>query len=165
MDDYISKPVRIAELQAVLERWGPTKSRAFDTAFFLRHPPPPSAGLLDEAILAELRDMPPSDGISMLRELIDLFLDGAPARIAQILQCVNDPPKLAFHAHALKSMSLNLGAKKIIDLSQRLEDLGLAGSVQQAPALVGELETTFSQTKAQLLAVRDNEGEKSAPQS
>jgi CheY-like chemotaxis protein/HPt (histidine-containing phosphotransfer) domain-containing protein len=164
MDDYISKPVRIAELQAVLERWGPTKSRAFDTAYFLRHPPP-SADLLDETILAELRDMPPSDGVSMLRELIDLFLDGAPARIAQIVQCVNDPPKLAFHAHALKSMSLNLGAKKIVDLSQRLEDLGHAGSVQQAPALVGELETTFSQTKAQLLALRDKEGQKSAPQS
>jgi signal transduction histidine kinase/HPt (histidine-containing phosphotransfer) domain-containing protein/BarA-like signal transduction histidine kinase len=164
MDDYISKPVRIAELQAALERWGPTKSHKFDTAYFIRHPPPPSAGLLDEAILTELGDMPLSDGVSMLHELIDLFLDSAPGRIAQIQQFVADPQKLAFHAHALKSMSLNLGAKKIVELSQKLEDLGRAGSVQEVPTLVSELENTFSQTKAQLLAIRDKEGKRFSPQ-
>ena len=31
MDDYISKPVRIGELQAALERWGPLKTTPFDT--------------------------------------------------------------------------------------------------------------------------------------
>ncbi len=155
MDDYISKPVRIAELQAVLERWGPTKSRKFDTAYYMRNPPPTAAGLLDQAMIAELRDMPPTDGVSMLRELIDLFLQSAPGRIAQINQFINDPPKLAFHAHALKSMSLNLGAKRIVELSQKLEEMGRAGSVQQAPEVVRELETIFTQTKAQLLPLRE----------
>jgi CheY-like chemotaxis protein/HPt (histidine-containing phosphotransfer) domain-containing protein len=154
MDDYISKPVRIAELQSALERWGPTKSRKLDTAFFVRNPPPPSAGLLDEVMISELRDMPPLEGVSMLHELIDLFLESAPGRIAQISEFVNDPRKLAFHAHALKSMSLNLGAKKIVALSQELENLGRAGAVEQAPGLVRELEVTFSQTKAQLLPLR-----------
>ncbi len=155
MDDYISKPVRIAELQAVLERWGPTKSRKFDTAYYMRNPLPASAGLIDQAMIAELRDMPPTDGVSMLRELIDLFLQSAPGRIAQINQFVNDPPKLAFHAHALKSMSLNLGAKRIVELSQKLEEMGRAGSIQQAPEVVRELESIFTQTKAQLLPLRD----------
>lgn len=61
MDDYISKPVRIGELQTALERWGPTKSRKFDTAFLRRMPATTKPGdLLDETILAELRDMPPN---------------------------------------------------------------------------------------------------------
>ena len=157
MDDYISKPIRIAELQAALERWGPTKSRKFDTNYFRRNPPPSSAGVLDESIIAELRDMPPSDGVTMLRELIDLFLEGAPSRIAQIRQFLNDPPQLVFHAHALKSISLNLGCKRLAELSQKLEDYGRAGTLENAPDLAVQLEMTFSQTKAQLLALREQE--------
>jgi hypothetical protein len=52
-------------------------------------------------------------------------------------------------------MSLNLGAKRIVELTQKLEELGRAGSVNEAPALVKELETTFTQTKAHLLPLRD----------
>ena len=157
MDDYISKPVRIVELQTALERWGPTKSRKHDTNYFLRHPHSISAGLLDDDTIAELRQMPPSDGVSMLSELIDLYLDSAPARITQIFQFAGDPQKLAFHSHALKSMSLNLGCKRIIELTQKLEDLGRAGDVQGAPQLIHDLESSFSQTKAQLLILRQEE--------
>jgi len=157
MDDYIAKPVRLAELQSALERWGPTKARKPDTSYYLRHPHSISAGLLDEDIIAELREMPPSDGASMLCELIDLFLDSAPTRITQIYQFASDSQKLAFHAHALKSMSLNLGCKRVIELAQKLEDLGRAGDLHNALDLVRELEGTFRQTKAQLVILRNEE--------
>ena len=156
MDDYISKPVRIGELQIALERWGPLRARSPETSFFTRPKPVQAEGLLDQAIIAELREMPPSDGVSMLHELVDLFLDGAPQRIAQIGQFIEDPPNLAFHAHALKSMSLNLGAKRIVEISQKLEELGRAGNVTEAKPLLKELEATFSRTRAQLLPLRDN---------
>src|SRR5262249_26682758 len=80
MDADIAKPVRLAELQSALERWGPMRTRKPDTAFISRNRPIPAEQLLDQAIIAELRDMPPSDGVSMLRELVDLFLEGAPQR-------------------------------------------------------------------------------------
>src|SRR5690606_3965333 len=127
MDDYISKPVRVADLQAALERWGPTKVVKHDTSYFLRNPTSLSPGLLDESVIADLREMPPTNGISMLRELIDLYIESAPTRVTQIAQATADPKKLAFHAHALKSMSLNMGAKRIIELAQRLENLGNSG--------------------------------------
>ncbi len=155
MDDYISKPVRIAELQSALERWGPMRSRKPDTAFITRMKPIPAEQLIDQAIIAELREMPPSDGVSMLQELVDLFLDGAPRRIGQISQFIHDPSQLAFHAHALKSMSLNLGARRIVELSRKLEELGRAGKVEEAPALLKELEISFGQTRAHLLPLRD----------
>ena len=154
MDDYISKPVRVGELQAALERWGPTKARKSDTAFLSRLKSAPAGALLDQAILIELRNLPPSSGVSMLQELVDLFLQGAPQRIAQISQSINDGPMLAFHAHALKSMSLNLGAKRIIELSQKLEELGRARNVHAAPALLQQLESAFTETKIQLLTLR-----------
>jgi signal transduction histidine kinase/HPt (histidine-containing phosphotransfer) domain-containing protein len=156
MDDYISKPVRIVELQSALERWGPLCNRSFDTSFFARQRSTNPESLLDHAMISELRDMPPSDGVSMLHELVDLFLQGAPARIAQIGQAIENPSQLAFHAHALKSMSLNLGAKRIVEIAQKLEELGRAGTVDDARPLLRELETSFAQTREQLLPLRDN---------
>jgi CheY-like chemotaxis protein/HPt (histidine-containing phosphotransfer) domain-containing protein len=156
MDDYISKPVRLPELQSALERWGPMRTRKPDTAFLARPKSIPAEHLIDQAIIAELREMPPTDGVSMLRELVDLFLDGAPQRIAQIGQSINDATQLAFHAHALKSMSLNMGAKRIVELSQKLEELGRTGNVSDAPALLNELESSFTQTRAHLLPLRDH---------
>ncbi len=159
MDDYISKPVRVADLQAALERWGPTKMIKHDTSYFLRHPDSLSPGLLDDGVIADLRDMPPTNGLSMLRELIDLYLESAPARVLQIVQSADDARKLAFHAHALKSMSLNMGARRIVELSQRLENLGNSGSVLGAATIIKELEEVFTQTKVQLLVLRENEAQ------
>jgi CheY-like chemotaxis protein/HPt (histidine-containing phosphotransfer) domain-containing protein len=164
MDDYISKPVRIADLQATIERWGPTKMLKHDTSYFLRHPQSLAPGLLDEVTINELRDMPPTNGLSMLRELIDLFVETAPMRVTQIVQSAEDAKKLAFHAHALKSMSLNLGCKRIVELAQQLENLGSSGNVIGAMPIIQELETVFTQTKVQLLVLRDKEPHPTGPQ-
>jgi CheY-like chemotaxis protein/HPt (histidine-containing phosphotransfer) domain-containing protein len=158
MDDFISKPVRIGELQAALERWGQTKSQKPDTAFVRRERPSRVADLLDHAVLAELRQMPASDGVPIVKELINLFLGSAPQRIAQINQFLEDPQKMAFHAHALKSMSLNLGAKKMVELCQKLEALGHGGNVEGAPGLLQELERTYNLTASELIPLRDQAG-------
>jgi CheY-like chemotaxis protein/HPt (histidine-containing phosphotransfer) domain-containing protein len=155
MDDYISKPVRVGELQAALERWGPLKRRSPDTTFSRRPKALRAEDLLDGAMIEELRAMPPANGVSMLRELIDMFLEGAPARLHQISHSLNDPGNLAFHAHALKSMSLNLGAKRLVELCQKLEEFGQQGTLTGAPAVFQELQTAFDQTKTHLFPLRD----------
>ena len=158
MDDYISKPIRIAELQAAIERWGPTKKRHSETTTFLRKDSSPTADLLDSNMLAELREMAPTEGVSMLRELIDLYLDSAPKRITQIREAAHHPVNLAFHAHALKSMSLNMGAQKIVELTKRLEEMGRAGNINDSAQLISELENAFVLTRAQLEAIRESAG-------
>jgi CheY-like chemotaxis protein/HPt (histidine-containing phosphotransfer) domain-containing protein len=154
MDDYISKPVRIGDLQAALERWGQGRNRKLETAFFSRVKPLTADQLLDMGIIADLREMPPEKGVTMLSELITLFLDGAPQRIKQINDAIQNPIQLAFHAHALKSMSLNMGAKRIVELTRKLEELGRTSNLAEAPQLAKELESAFNQTKVQLLALQ-----------
>ena len=155
MDDYISKPVRIRELQSVLERWAGRIVKKSDTSFFARQGI--RSHLLDESLIAELRGLPPADGATMLKELIDLFLESAPQRITQINQFLSDPQKMAFHAHALKSMSLNLGANRIADLCQKLEEMAHAGNEESVARLSQELERTFRLTHAELISLRDSE--------
>jgi len=154
MDDYISKPVRVGDLQAALERWGQGRTRKPDTSFFSRMKPLAADQLLDMNMIAELREMPPENGVSMLSELITLFLDGAPQRIKQIGESVQVPDQLAFHAHALKSMSLNMGAKRMVELAKKLEELGRTSNLAEAPQLAKELETAFHQTKVHLASLR-----------
>jgi HPt (histidine-containing phosphotransfer) domain-containing protein len=161
MDDYISKPVRIGELQTAIERWGPTKSHKHDTAMLRRVPAAP-AEMLDPAVLAELRDMPTAEGVSVLRELIDLFLESAPQNILQIQETAADPARLTFYAHSLKSMSMNLGCKRIIDLAQQLETMGSRGDVKDAPGVIRELGVAFNETKLQLVALRDQEPDRAS---
>jgi HPt (histidine-containing phosphotransfer) domain-containing protein len=90
----------------------------------------------------------------MLRELVDIFIDSAPRRITQISQAIADPERLGFHAHALKSMGLNLGAKQIVQLSEKLEKLAREGKTDFAPSVLNDLQAAFTQTKARLLELR-----------
>jgi len=155
MDDYISKPVRIADMQAAIERWGPTRITQKKGTSFLRNMPPQAGDLLDTGVVNELREIPSAEGSSMLHELIDLFLDAAPKRLQQIRASAQNSTELAFHAHALRSMSLNMGARKIVELTKRIEDMGRKGAAIEAQELITELENTFVLTRAQLETIRD----------
>ncbi len=155
MDDYITKPVRIGELQAALEKWAGKVVKKTDTSFFTRQGI--TKTLLDQTLISELRAMPPVGGATMLKELIALFLEQAPGRITQINQFLNDPHKMAFHAHALKSMSLNLGANRIGQLCQKLEEMAHSGNEESIARLARELEVTFRSTQAELISLQESE--------
>jgi hypothetical protein len=52
-------------------------------------------------------------------------------------------------------MSLNLGAKRMVEISLKLEDLARSGKLAEAPDLLRELEIAFNQTKVHLLPLRE----------
>jgi CheY-like chemotaxis protein/HPt (histidine-containing phosphotransfer) domain-containing protein len=149
MDDYISKPVRVADLQSALERWGPLKSKKSDTSFLSRARSANAAEVLDPAVIAELRRMPGQD-TNMLQELVRLFIEKAPHHLAELKSSVNEPRKLVIHAHTLKSMGLDLGAKRLVRVAQKLEEI--ADTPEASPILIQELENAFELTKNQLVA-------------
>jgi HPt (histidine-containing phosphotransfer) domain-containing protein len=157
MSDYICKPVRIADLQNAIEKWGSRRTAT---------PPSPKleyvtgdADALDLSILEELKELPDSEGIGMLDEMLALFFDTAPKRIEQIKASANDAPRLAFNSHALKSMSLHLGAKRLVALAQKLELCGASKQLEGAATLIGELESCYVQTKIQLKHYRGKQAD------
>ncbi|MCX6894788.1 MAG: response regulator, partial [Verrucomicrobia bacterium] len=150
MDDYVSKPVRVGELQAVIEKWGAAKAVPVAAAA-------PDEALLDARMIAELREVPSDGGAPLLVELVDLFRESAPRNLAQIRASLHDPAKLSFEAHTLKSMSLNLGANHVVALAQKLETLGRTGHLEACEPLLAELEQAYKLTEAELLSLRNAE--------
>ena len=104
MDDYISKPVRISELQAALERWGPLKTAHSDTKILLRAKATSPDELLDEKLLALLRtsaNLQPDDA---RRRLLEQFFQTVPQSLNQLSQNLSDPTTFAAQAQALNQL-------------------------------------------------------------
>jgi signal transduction histidine kinase/HPt (histidine-containing phosphotransfer) domain-containing protein len=156
MHDYICKPVRIADLQTAIEKWGTARASISKPAFQGYYAAEPEDSL-DLSILEEVKQLPPSEGLSMLEELVALFLDSAPKRIQQIRESVEDAPRLAFNAHALKSIALHLGAKKLVSIAQQLEQCGHAKDLAKVPGLINDLELAYTRTKAELISYRNRQ--------
>ncbi len=154
MDDYISKPVRINELKAILERWGPARTGKTEQALVQQSTGVAAADLIDARVLDELRTLGPVDGVPMVRKLIELFIEDAPKRIEQLQHANGDPAKLAFHAHALKAMGLNLGAKKVVEICQQLEEKARNGDLAGTETLLAQLQDVYRQTERELLALK-----------
>ena len=151
MDDYISKPVRISELQAALERWGPLKTAHSDTKILLRAKATSPDELLDEKLLALLRtsaNLQPDDA---RRRLLEQFFQTVPQSLNQLSQNLSDPTTFAAQAQALNQLGPQAGAKRISSLAQKLEDLGHSGNLESAPAVLQELRAASALTRTQLL--------------
>jgi CheY-like chemotaxis protein/HPt (histidine-containing phosphotransfer) domain-containing protein len=144
MDDYISKPIKVPELQAALERWG-QHLRPIAA-------PPASTGpaaVIDWSVLDGLRELQTEGEPDFVQEMLGLYLDNAPRLIDHIRQAIadQDPPALQHSAHTLKGNSGSLGAQQISALCFELEKLGRNGIVEGAPALLGELEREFDRVR------------------
>ena len=109
-------------------------------------PPPPvaSGDLLDEEVLRDLEDIMGDE----LKPLVTVFLGDSPKRIAMLEQSAaqNDINGLSQQAHALKSASANLGAKRMSAEAKTLELAARAGQVDNPVARVAQLKAVYLAT-------------------
>ncbi|MBI3876608.1 MAG: response regulator, partial [Verrucomicrobia bacterium] len=170
MDDYIAKPVRIAELQEALERAGKARTQRAPAPPAASAPPAeeptpaafakpssaesPAEDLIDTAVIEELHEMKSKDGTPLLHELIDLFMQNAPKHIAQIKAATSNPTKLVFAAHVFRGMSLNLGASKLGEVCQEIETIGNSGKTEGLDTLIPQMDRLFEQTIAEFTRLR-----------
>jgi len=143
MDDYLSKPIRTEELAAALARFVPA---ARDDGQSLRD----SGDVLDPAALAQLRET--AGDASLLRELIDAFLQNAPRLLGELSGDEAEVVRRA--AHTLRSNASTFGATALAGLCQRLEDRARAGELDGAGELARQIESEYEHAAAALGAVR-----------
>jgi PAS domain S-box-containing protein len=167
MDDYIAKPVRVAELEAVLQRWIPetyrnTRGEATQVDRNTLHTEPGSRlssgepeaceAPVDSETLAALRALGDEDSPDFLESLIVQFLQDAPVRLKEIQKVIEreEAKPLERAAHGLKGTCSNLGAKPMAGLCADLQDIGASGVLLHASEKLARLEVEFDRVRARL---------------
>jgi two-component system, sensor histidine kinase and response regulator len=113
--------------------------------------------VLDQNALNALRSLQDDGDDDLLGELIDLFLQDAPTRLASIRHAIarKDWAGLMAAAHSLKGSCGSLGALHMADLCGRLERCRrTGGSRREAEAIFGELEIQAVLVREALLRER-----------
>jgi len=160
MDDYVAKPIRTEELFAALGRWiGWENEQGETVAAEGGALAPPAAGSTDPAddgidisILRDILELSEDGGPELLRELIGIFFEEAPARLDHLRGGTvdHDPARVARAAHAMKGGASNIGAARLAAFCAQLEKLGRAGSLEGAAGVVGEIEVELARARAAL---------------
>jgi CheY-like chemotaxis protein len=167
MDDYIAKPVMPEDLAAIIDKWvgianmSDSRAKVAHSSSAAAASQSPESGqqaplalVIDEAVLAELREYQNPGEPDFVTELIGVFTEDLADRLAQInagLQA-GDANRVRHAAHALKGASGELGAQRMREICSRLELSAEAGSIATAPAMLRELEDEAIQVRAALAA-------------
>lgn len=96
-----------------------------------------------------------STGDDFIGELVDAFLDDAPALIAQMKSALADKNAEAFRraAHSMKSNAATFGAMELSALAKELENLARENNLEVG-SRVETVETEFQAVRQELISLK-----------
>lgn len=160
MDDYISKPIKIEEIQFAIERWGASTAEDVepetaepqsesDAALEIDEP------LLEMAVINELKEMDDDleeDEIGFFQELTETFFEESDELLETIRQAIadGDSETIGKSAHSLKGASANIGANVLAEVCKDVEMKGKSGDISGIEPMIDTLEKIYNQTVTEL---------------
>jgi PAS domain S-box-containing protein len=145
MDDYITKPVRRADLLAMLEKW--TRGVRTEDVF---HKPFDVSQVRDDP-MDYVRAVEEFEGDEdFLREVIQGFLDAVDGQLRVLEQSLaeGDAETVAREAHAIKGGAANLTADALAGAARELENLGRSNVLEKGLETLADLEREYGRLKA-----------------
>jgi CheY-like chemotaxis protein/HPt (histidine-containing phosphotransfer) domain-containing protein len=127
MDDYLSKPARLADLKAMLEKWLPVaENRGQESA--------PASVPVDVNVLKALI----GDDEATLREFLHDFRVSATKTAAELKAACQSgrAARAGALAHKLKSSARSMGALALGEVCEEMEQAGKAGDTEALAALL-----------------------------
>lgn len=107
---------------------------------------------IDPVAIENLRALNPGDDDAFLRDIIGIYLEDTPLRIAELKQSLaaSDQPKFTRAAHSIKGSSSNLGADQLRATAEKLEHESRKNGLAGLEELVAKVESDFETAKAEL---------------
>ncbi len=153
MDDYVSKPFRLAAVRALIDR-RPELRPSGTQAVRRQHPPGGGVDRFDPALLSDIGD---ADTES---ELISMFIDQTTRLLPGLSAAIDtaDPERLQRLAQMLKESAATVGATRIAELCRALCQIAKGDITPEASEINSQLagalhETTTAITAHKLLGV------------
>jgi CheY-like chemotaxis protein/HPt (histidine-containing phosphotransfer) domain-containing protein len=153
MDDFLGKPITLAELAAVLGRW--LRRPGPELAVLRAAPPGPRpAGDPSPTMVAYLRGLVEDSSPRIVREVIGTFLQTTPPRLRALRDAASrgDVVTVQRAAHSLKGSFGQIRHEASARLSARLEALCQDGRLEGAHEIVGALEEEYQLMRVALEA-------------
>jgi signal transduction histidine kinase/CheY-like chemotaxis protein len=170
MDDYLSKPFKQAQLSRMMTKWTPDlvvhlvslegkKNECnghVEAGEQLSHTPLFSAGqapvgattsqLLDTSVLAQFHTLDKTGNNKIVHSIVKSYLQETPQYIQAMINACDNTEQLYKAAHALKSSSDNIGAKRLALLCKDIENLGRRGEYNMASVMLSQLQVLYQDT-------------------
>jgi len=164
MDDYISKPVTLDNLQLVLERYlmkKPTEDetkdqieRTADTQL-----PEDYSDVLDLTALDSIRTLQTETDTDLLKELIELYFSEGRKLLENLDQAIQagDAHQIEFSAHRLKGSSAYLGVLKVGVICRTIEESARENELEQVRRLAPQLRSEYMRASIALRILQNQE--------
>jgi HPt (histidine-containing phosphotransfer) domain-containing protein len=137
MDDYVSKPIRVAELTEALRRAWTSRHEGANAE--------PAKSVID---IASYRELEATAGADFASELVGTFLEEAPSMLAELrtAHAASDADTFRRVAHSIKSNAATFGAVSLSDLARGLE----LGGLPTGTLLLDRLDAACAQASSAL---------------
>ena len=143
MDDYLAKPITLAELRKTLRRWLEPADEPAAPPAKIAETPQPENGPLDMQVFTRLRNTLGSS----LHLALAPFLEDTAKYLEQMEQALaaSDAKRVHWVAHAIKGSSANLGATELSQLAKTAEDHARSGDLVEVAPLLPLLHAAFAE--------------------
>ena len=107
---------------------------------------------IDPEAIENLRALNPDDDNAFLKEIIGIFLEDTPQRIAELKDSLTafDQPKFTRAAHSIKGSASNLGARNVRAVAEQLEHQSRNSGLNGLDQLLTSLENEFAVARSEL---------------
>ncbi|MEO5959704.1 MAG: Hpt domain-containing protein [Opitutaceae bacterium] len=108
--------------------------------------------VLDPEAIENLRSLNPGDNDEFLREIVAIFLDDTPLRVAELDESLaaGDAAKFTRAAHSIKGSSANLGANGLRAAAESLEHHSRTHGLGDVATLIAGVKHEFARAQIAL---------------